>query len=182
MDANVTHIAGGNNTEYVSPSLVLLQDSQGNKVLHENTSDWFAEVCYMNPGMFDSNVSHQLHKIKPESIAEMPEGSEKAKLEAIQKDANEDGFDMYKVAFRCHTDDYQKIMQNINSEVLAPLRNNLINIKENPVWQVNMQPDVGHVPIGDNGSSLWKQYNSTASAVEGRAAVTMECTLKFLNR
>ena len=178
LDSHATPIQNTNMTEYVSPSMVLLKDSKGTKELHEATSDYLPNVFYKNPGMFqDGKVECTTHEITRDEIEALEDTSEKRRLQAIRNslDAqNKHDVTMHRVSFRCKTKDYDKLIENVTSEVLDPLKANLITLHDDKEFQVSLQPAVGSVPVGDNGASLWKTYNKMRDVTPG-------CTVFFLH-
>lgn len=155
VEDSATMINGGAAVEYLSPWAVLSEDD----VLK---GDWFVNVIYKNPGSF------------------------KHMVQAVQTPvASKDGEkETYVCSLRMHTEDWKKLNSAVQSGILNPLRRNMIDLQTNDTLHFSLEPDSVHKEVS---SSMMNKTNSSESwhdpllkGHEGRAAVSMKATIRFV--
>ena len=167
VEDSATLINGGIAMEYLSPWAVLIEDDVVN-------GDWFMNIIYQNPGSFQ----HQVQAIR----------TQHAPNYKTADDADNETEDKYGISLRMHLDDWQNLHSAVQTNVLDPLRQNIIDLDHNPLLGFVIEPANVCQPlvetpqsigiVSKNSATAWRQ--KSVAGHPGRCAVAFKMTLKFV--
>lgn len=123
--------------------------------------DWLVDTMYKNPKAFKHCV------------------------QAIRTPVDNDG--KYICSMRMHAEDWTNLNKSVQSHVVQPLRQNIIDLNTDSELHFNLEPDVHNSESEQSNSSIAKRsagvhawHHPEVKGQPGRAAVTMRATVRFV--
>ena len=167
VEDSATLINGGMAMEYLSPWAVLVTDDVVN-------GDWFMNIIYQNPGSFQ----HQVQAIRTQHAPDYKAAD----------DADGEAEEKYGISLRMHLDDWQNLHSAVQTNVLDPLRQNIIDLDHNPLLGFVIEPtninqsaietQQSNGIVSKNSATAWRQ--KSVAGHTGRCAISFKMTLKFV--